>query len=101
MHQHLHWCSLWLHRLDDNRIKISDATELICLNAQGRTARKRSYAERLTHFITTADKIHTPPYEAIMNAVTQIPAVTLDHDIDVLGRAATIFEMRKVSVCPY
>ncbi|KAH7066455.1 hypothetical protein FB567DRAFT_581779 [Paraphoma chrysanthemicola] len=55
-----------------------------------RTARKKAHCEKVTHFVTTADAIDTPPYEAIMRAIAAIPAIRSEHDVEVLGRAVQI-----------
>lgn len=57
---------------------------------QARSLRKRAHAEKLTHYVTTADKIDTAPYEAIMNAIAAIPAINSQQDFDVLSRAQTV-----------
>lgn len=57
---------------------------------QARTARKRSHLKNLTHYVTTADQVDTPPYEAIMCAIAAIPAINSQQDVDVLIRAQTI-----------
>ncbi|KAF2032405.1 hypothetical protein EK21DRAFT_110078 [Setomelanomma holmii] len=46
--------------------------------------------EMVTRFVTTADAIDTPPYEAIRRAIASIPAINPEHDIDILGRASRI-----------
>jgi hypothetical protein len=55
-----------------------------------RTARKKAHCEKVTHFVTTADAIDTPSYEAIMSAIAVIPAIRSEHDVEVLGRAVQI-----------
>ncbi|OAL43512.1 hypothetical protein IQ07DRAFT_637026 [Pyrenochaeta sp. DS3sAY3a] len=57
---------------------------------QARSLRKRAHADKLTHYVTTADKIDTPPYEAIMNAIAAIPAINSQQDVDVLSRTQTV-----------
>jgi hypothetical protein len=60
-----------------------------------RIARKKAHLEKVTHFVTTADGIDTPTYEAIMRALAMIPAINLEYDADVLGRASRVLMCAK------
>jgi hypothetical protein len=57
---------------------------------QARSVRKRAHFDKLAHYVTTADQIDTPPYEAIMNAIAQISSLSSDHDLGVLTRASIV-----------
>ncbi|KAH7371668.1 hypothetical protein BKA66DRAFT_590660 [Pyrenochaeta sp. MPI-SDFR-AT-0127] len=57
---------------------------------QARTLRKRVHLKKLTHYVTTANQVDTPPYEAIMKAITAIPAINSQQDVNVINRTQAI-----------